>query len=326
MPIEVPVDPRDLLIDRLRVLARASAPRGSGRGSPRCRRARADGGRTRTAQPRARSSTARCRCGPQRRPVFRPSRRSPPSCRSRRPARRSSPPGPNRSPRGRSRSSPRRGYTTRAPRCAGSFTRLGSTAHAVVRRARRRGRQGTRARRERFEDAFGARARRRPPQTGHARRRLPRARAARHPGQVHLRRRRLRSRRRDPRRAGRTLHAIPRPAAQNVPPPSGSKAADMAEHFIGEFFAVFDELGIYAERYRMRDVYRSGAFDEVDRSQPSPARRRRPPDLQKKSSGSEKGADWFHSRSSRKNCGRIGTTDVRATTAKRSPTPASRTW
>ena len=30
----------------------------------------------------------------------------------------------------------------------------------------------------------------------------------------------------------------------NVPPPPGSKATDMADHFIGEFFGVFAELGI----------------------------------------------------------------------------------
>src|SRR6185436_8070082 len=44
----------------------------------------------------------------------------------------------------------------------------------------------------------------------------------------------------------------------NVPPPPGSPASDMAEHFISEFFGVFDEIGVEVERYRMRDQYRSG--------------------------------------------------------------------
>jgi lysyl-tRNA synthetase, class I len=48
----------------------------------------------------------------------------------------------------------------------------------------------------------------------------------------------------------------------NVPAPAGSSAPDMAEHFISELFDVFGELGVEAERYRMRDFYRSGSMNE----------------------------------------------------------------
>ncbi len=47
----------------------------------------------------------------------------------------------------------------------------------------------------------------------------------------------------------------------NVPPPDGSNAPDMAEHYMGEFWGVFEELGVKVEKYRMRDIYRSGRFN-----------------------------------------------------------------
>ena len=49
----------------------------------------------------------------------------------------------------------------------------------------------------------------------------------------------------------------------NVPPPPGSNATDMADHYISEFFSVFGELGVRPEFYRMRDIYRSGKFNEA---------------------------------------------------------------
>src|SRR5438067_2750510 len=49
----------------------------------------------------------------------------------------------------------------------------------------------------------------------------------------------------------------------NVPPPDGSDAPDMAEHYIREFFKIYDELGVRTEKYRMRDLYRSGRFNEA---------------------------------------------------------------
>jgi lysyl-tRNA synthetase class 1 len=49
----------------------------------------------------------------------------------------------------------------------------------------------------------------------------------------------------------------------NTPPPPDSSATDMADHYISEFFSVFSELGIRPEFYRMRDIYRSGKFNEA---------------------------------------------------------------
>jgi len=49
----------------------------------------------------------------------------------------------------------------------------------------------------------------------------------------------------------------------NIPAPQDSKATDLADHYITEFLDVFKELGVNAQIYRMRDVYRSGKFDEA---------------------------------------------------------------
>lgn len=50
----------------------------------------------------------------------------------------------------------------------------------------------------------------------------------------------------------------------NTPAPCGG-TGDMAEHYMREFWQVFDDLGVKVERYRMRDIYRSGQFDrEID--------------------------------------------------------------
>ncbi|HEV7866451.1 MAG TPA: lysine--tRNA ligase, partial [Chthoniobacteraceae bacterium] len=48
----------------------------------------------------------------------------------------------------------------------------------------------------------------------------------------------------------------------NTPAPGGGTASDMAEHYMAEFWQIFDELGVKAERYRMRDLYRSGKLNE----------------------------------------------------------------
>src|SRR5207244_1009511 len=89
----------------------------------------------------------------------------------------------------------------------------------------------------------------------------------------------------------------------NVPPPDGSSAADMAEHYIAEFFAVFDELGVHAEKYRMRDVYRSGRFNEViDTILREAATVRR---VYKEVSNSDRPASWFPFQVVCEQCGRI---------------------
>ena len=96
----------------------------------------------------------------------------------------------------------------------------------------------------------------------------------------------------------------------NVPAPPGSEASDVAEHFIGEFFEIFDELGVRAERYRMRDVYRSGRFNEsIDVIL-------RNADAVRKAylevSGSRRPEDWYPFHAICERCGRIDSTTVTA--------------
>jgi lysyl-tRNA synthetase class 1 len=96
----------------------------------------------------------------------------------------------------------------------------------------------------------------------------------------------------------------------NVPPPPGSKASDMAEHFISEFFGVFAELGIRPEFYRMRDIYRSGKFnDSIHQILLKAAAVRR---IYKEVSGSERAENWYPFQVICPNCGRIATTEVTA--------------
>lgn len=94
----------------------------------------------------------------------------------------------------------------------------------------------------------------------------------------------------------------------NVPAPPGSSATDVAEHFIGEFFDIFTELGVETERYRMRDVYRSGKFNEViDVILRNAAVVRK---IYKEVSGSSRPDDWYPFQVVCEQCGRIGTTEV----------------
>jgi lysyl-tRNA synthetase, class I len=96
----------------------------------------------------------------------------------------------------------------------------------------------------------------------------------------------------------------------NTPPPPGSKATDMADHYISEFFSVFGELGIRPEFYRMRDLYRSGKFNEaIDAILRKAEVVRR---IYKKVSGSERAEDWHPFQVVCEQCGRIGTTVVTA--------------
>ena len=96
----------------------------------------------------------------------------------------------------------------------------------------------------------------------------------------------------------------------NTPPPPGSKETDMAAHYISESFSVFGELGIRPEFYRMRDIYRSGKFNEAIDAilRKADAVRR----IYKKVSGSERPDNWHPFQVVCENCGRIGTTVVTA--------------
>ena len=96
----------------------------------------------------------------------------------------------------------------------------------------------------------------------------------------------------------------------NVPPPPGSSATDMADHYISEFWGVFKELGVEPQFYRMRDIYRSGQFNEaidvILRHAPDVRR------IYKEVSGSERPETWHPFQVVCEKCGRIGTTEVTA--------------
>jgi len=94
----------------------------------------------------------------------------------------------------------------------------------------------------------------------------------------------------------------------NVPPPDNSSATDMAEHYISEFFEIFEELGVQVEKYRMRDVYQSGRFNQaIDTILQNAATVRR---VYKEVSNSDRSATWYPFQTVCENCGRIGTTEV----------------
>ncbi len=94
----------------------------------------------------------------------------------------------------------------------------------------------------------------------------------------------------------------------NVPPPPGSPASDIAEHYIREFFDIFRELGVEAETYRLRDVYRSGQFNEaIDAILQNAATVRR---VYKEVSNSNRPDNWYPFQAVCEQCGRIGTTEV----------------
>jgi len=78
----------------------------------------------------------------------------------------------------------------------------------------------------------------------------------------------------------------------------------MAEHFISEYFSVFGELGIRPEFYRLRDVYRSGKFNEaidVILRNSDVVRR-----IYKEVSGAVRPETWHPFQVICENCGRIG--------------------
>ncbi len=94
----------------------------------------------------------------------------------------------------------------------------------------------------------------------------------------------------------------------NVPAPPGSDAPDMAEHYIREFFQIFRELGVGAETYRMRDVYREGRFNAaIDKILCHADVVRR---VYKEVSNSVRADDWYPFQVVCEQCGRVGTTEV----------------
>jgi len=96
----------------------------------------------------------------------------------------------------------------------------------------------------------------------------------------------------------------------NTPAPTGSTAPDMAEHFMAEFWQVFEEIGVKVERYRMRDIYRAGQFNEpIDRILRHADKVRA---VYKEVSNSDRPAHWFPFQVICEKCGCIGTTEVSA--------------
>jgi lysyl-tRNA synthetase class 1 len=96
----------------------------------------------------------------------------------------------------------------------------------------------------------------------------------------------------------------------NIPAPPGSKASDLAHHFIDEFFDIFRELGVEAEIYYMRDHYRSGRFNEaIDAILRKADVVRR---VYKEVSGAVRPETWLPFQVVCEKCGRVGTTEVNA--------------
>lgn len=93
-----------------------------------------------------------------------------------------------------------------------------------------------------------------------------------------------------------------------VPPPEGSQASDMADYYISEFFEVFEYLGVQVEKYRMRDMYRAGHFDEMIDAILKKAHIVR--DIYKRVSHSERLAHWYPFQVVCEQCGKLGTTEV----------------
>ncbi|ABA58093.1 lysyl-tRNA synthetase [Nitrosococcus oceani ATCC 19707] len=96
----------------------------------------------------------------------------------------------------------------------------------------------------------------------------------------------------------------------NIPAPAGSNATDLADHYISEFLAIFPELGVDAQVYRMRDIYRSGRFNQaVDAIlEKSDVVRK----IYAEVSHAARPEDWYPFQVICENCGKIGTTIVTA--------------
>jgi lysyl-tRNA synthetase class 1 len=95
----------------------------------------------------------------------------------------------------------------------------------------------------------------------------------------------------------------------NVPAPEGSDASDFAEHYMGEFRGVIRDLGVEVTHYRMRDVYRSGQFnDAIDRILQSVDIVRET--YVKVSKTGRDLSNWYPFQAICEECGKIGTTEV----------------
>ena len=94
----------------------------------------------------------------------------------------------------------------------------------------------------------------------------------------------------------------------NTPPPPGSSHPDLAMHYISEFFDIFKELSITPEIYYLRDIYRSGQFNEaIDLFLRNAAKIR---EINYRKSGAVRPEYWHPFQAVCETCGRVGTTEV----------------
>ena len=93
----------------------------------------------------------------------------------------------------------------------------------------------------------------------------------------------------------------------NTPAPGGAPG-DMAEFYMSEFWKVFEDLGVQVERYRMRDIYRRGDFNqEIDTILRNADKVRV---VYKEVSNSIRPDHWYPFQVICESCGRIATTEV----------------
>ncbi len=94
----------------------------------------------------------------------------------------------------------------------------------------------------------------------------------------------------------------------NIPAPAGSKGTDLADHYIIEFLDIFKELGVDAEIYRMRDIYRSGQFNEAIDAILNKTDAVR--EVYQRVSKASKSSNWYPFQVVCENCGKIGSSEV----------------
>jgi len=94
----------------------------------------------------------------------------------------------------------------------------------------------------------------------------------------------------------------------SVPAPETSSATDLADHYISEFLGLFNKLGVGAEIYRTRDLYRSGRFNEaIDAILKNAAIVRK---VYAEVSNAARPANWLPFQVICEGCGKIGVTEV----------------
>lgn len=93
----------------------------------------------------------------------------------------------------------------------------------------------------------------------------------------------------------------------NVPSP-GDGASDYAKYYSGEFFQVFEELGVRPEIYYLRDLYRQGKLNPYIDTFLNNAHKVR--EAYKQVSKADRPEDWYPFQTICENCGKIATTVV----------------